>query len=81
LGRIPLASDPQSQAFSGRRDGAATQTRQELQDHKMKTVFVHVNTSKQVGDANHVKIFANIDVLVLGASIYWALAGFKRGIG
>ena len=45
----------------------------------MKSVFVHINTSKQVGDANHAKIFANIDVLFLGASLYWALAGFKRG--
>ena len=27
----------------------------------MKTVFVYVNTSKQVGDANHLKRFANVD--------------------
>ena len=27
----------------------------------MKTVFVYVNTSKQVGDAEHVKVFANVD--------------------
>jgi len=25
------------------------------------TVFVYVNTSKQVGDADHIKIFANLD--------------------
>ncbi|MGY4502477.1 hypothetical protein ACVWYH_006434 [Bradyrhizobium sp. GM24.11] len=25
------------------------------------TVFVYVNTSKQVGDAEHVKVFANLD--------------------
>jgi hypothetical protein len=25
------------------------------------TVFVYVNTSKQVGDADHIKVFANID--------------------
>jgi hypothetical protein len=25
------------------------------------TVFVYVNTSKQVGDADHVKVFANVD--------------------
>ena len=25
------------------------------------TVFVYVNTSKQVGDAEHVKVFANPD--------------------
>jgi len=25
------------------------------------TVFVYVNTSKQVGDAEHVKVFANAD--------------------
>jgi hypothetical protein len=27
----------------------------------MKTVFVYVNTSKQVGDRDHVKVFANVD--------------------
>ena len=26
------------------------------------TVFVYVNTSKQVGDPEHVKVFANADV-------------------
>jgi hypothetical protein len=25
------------------------------------TVFLYVNTSKQVGDADHVKVFANVD--------------------
>jgi hypothetical protein len=25
------------------------------------TVFVHVNTSKQVGDPDHIKVFANQD--------------------
>jgi hypothetical protein len=25
------------------------------------TVFVYVNTSKQVGDADHVTVFANVD--------------------
>ncbi|WP_197427434.1 hypothetical protein [Bradyrhizobium retamae] len=25
------------------------------------TVFVYVNTSKQVGDAEHIKVFANAD--------------------
>jgi hypothetical protein len=25
------------------------------------TVFVYVNTSKQVGDAEHIKVFANLD--------------------
>ena len=34
--------------------------RKNLQDHAM-TVFVYVNTSKQVGDADHVKLFANVD--------------------
>jgi hypothetical protein len=24
------------------------------------TVFVYVNTSKQVGDADHIKVFANV---------------------
>jgi hypothetical protein len=27
----------------------------------MRTVFVYVNTSKQLGDADHVKLFANVD--------------------
>jgi hypothetical protein len=27
----------------------------------MTTVFVYVNTSKQVGDADHLKVFANVD--------------------
>jgi hypothetical protein len=39
--------------------GAARQTRQGLQDHKMKTVFVYINTAKQVGDVDYVKVFAN----------------------
>ncbi len=25
------------------------------------TVFIYVNTSKQVGDAEHLKVFANVD--------------------
>jgi hypothetical protein len=25
------------------------------------TVLVYVNTSKQVGDADHIKVFANVD--------------------
>jgi len=25
------------------------------------TVFVYVNTSKQVGDTEHIKVFANVD--------------------
>ena len=25
------------------------------------TVFVYVNTSKQVGDVDHIKVFANVD--------------------
>ena len=25
------------------------------------TVFVYVNTSKQVGDADHIRVFANVD--------------------
>jgi len=25
------------------------------------TVFVYVNTSKQIGDKDHVKLFANVD--------------------
>ncbi len=26
------------------------------------TVLIYVNTSKQVGDAEHLKVFANVDV-------------------
>jgi hypothetical protein len=31
------------------------------------TVFVYVNTSKQVGDAEHIKVFANQDAAVAEA--------------
>ena len=34
---------------------------QGLQDALAMTVFVYVNTSKQVGDAEHVKVFATTD--------------------
>ena len=27
----------------------------------MRTVFVYVNTSKPVGDAEHIKVFASVD--------------------
>jgi hypothetical protein len=27
----------------------------------MRTVFIYVNTSKQVGDADHLKVFSNVD--------------------
>ena len=27
------------------------------------TVFVYVNTSKQIGDAEHIKVFANVDAV------------------
>jgi hypothetical protein len=30
------------------------------------TVFVHVNTSKQVGDAEQIKVFANVDAAEKG---------------
>ena len=33
------------------------------------TVFVHVNTSKRVGDAEHVKVFATTDDVVRGKTI------------
>jgi hypothetical protein len=32
-----------------------------LQDDLAMTVFVYVNTSKQVGDAEHIKVFATTD--------------------
>jgi hypothetical protein len=34
--------------------------RQALQDCQM-TVFVYVNTGKQVGDPDHIKVFGNVD--------------------
>jgi hypothetical protein len=46
------------QARSG--DHPAPQARQALQDRQM-TVFVYVNTSKQVGEPDHIKVFANVD--------------------
>ena len=27
----------------------------------MRTVFIYVNTSKEVGDADHLKVFSNVD--------------------
>jgi hypothetical protein len=30
-------------------------------EERPKTVFVYVNTSKQVGDVDHIKVFANQD--------------------
>jgi hypothetical protein len=32
-----------------------------LQDCQMKTVWIYVNTSKDVGDADHLKVFASED--------------------
>jgi hypothetical protein len=31
------------------------------------TVFVYVNTSKQVDDADHIKVFANVDAAESGS--------------
>ena len=31
------------------------------------TVFIYVNTSKQVGDADHLKVFANADAAETGS--------------
>jgi hypothetical protein len=41
-------------------DHPAAQARQALQDRQM-TVFVYVNTRNQVGDVDHLKVFANLD--------------------
>jgi hypothetical protein len=41
-------------------DHPTAQARQALQDRQM-TLFVYANTSKQIGDADHVKAFANVD--------------------
>jgi hypothetical protein len=38
---------------------ASAQAGQELQDRKMKVLYV--DTSKQVGDPDHLKVFANED--------------------
>jgi hypothetical protein len=39
----------------------APQAGQSLQDRPMKTVLVYVNTSAEVGDVDHLKVFANED--------------------
>ena len=31
------------------------------------TVLIYVNTSKQVGDASHIKVFANVDAAKRGS--------------
>jgi hypothetical protein len=41
-------------------ENPTARARQALQ-HRQMTVFVHVNTSKQVVDADHIKVFANVD--------------------
>ncbi len=33
----------------------------EAEEGPMRTVFIYVNTSKHVGDADHLKVFANVD--------------------
>jgi hypothetical protein len=43
------------------RSHAEGEESQGLQDDLAMTVFVYVNTSKQVGDAEHVKVFATTD--------------------
>jgi len=40
------------------------------------TVFVYVNTSKQIGDKDHVKVFANVDA----AENWFGLAVGTRGL-
>jgi hypothetical protein len=47
--RIQIRSEPRRKA------------RQGLQDRQMKTVLIYVDTSKDVGDVDHLKVFANID--------------------
>jgi hypothetical protein len=39
------------------------------------TVFVYINTSKQVGDPDHVKVFANID-----AAEKWFVENDQEGV-
>jgi hypothetical protein len=34
---------------------------QDLQDRQMKTVWIYIDTSKEVGDANHFKVFASTE--------------------
>jgi hypothetical protein len=33
----------------------------------MRTVFIYVNTSKQVAEADHLKVFANHDLVEIGS--------------
>jgi hypothetical protein len=33
----------------------------EAEEGPMKTVLIYVNTSKQVGDVDHLKVFSNVD--------------------
>jgi hypothetical protein len=49
-----------ARARFGSGDHPTAQARQALQGRQM-TVFVYVNTSKQLGDADHLKVFANED--------------------
>jgi hypothetical protein len=42
------------------RSQAAAATLAQAGDRAM-TVFVYVNTSKQIGDKDHIKVFANVD--------------------
>jgi hypothetical protein len=60
LGHIPPASDHEEPGILvGRRDRVARQTRQALQDRAMKTAWVYINTAKEVGDLDYLKVFAN----------------------
>jgi hypothetical protein len=33
----------------------------EIEEESMKTVLIYINTSKQIGDVDHLKVFANVD--------------------
>lgn len=41
--------------------GAAAEDRESLQDRAMKTVWVYTETTKRVGDEDHLKVFAMIE--------------------
>jgi DNA replication protein DnaC len=71
---IPTSSDETSATVKTRRSkgskferrltigiGTAPQAGQSLQDRPMKTVSIYGNTSAEVGDVDHLKVFANED--------------------
>lgn len=50
-------ADPASATAAARNLCGTTQP----EERPAMTVFVYVNTSKQIGDVEHIKVFANVD--------------------